>query len=118
MSLPSAPLDYSQPFQVAIELIGRRWSGSILRALLERPMRFNELLTGIPQISDQVLTERLRELDTAGLVERLVHVGPPVRVAYRLTDRGKALRAVVAAVDEWIATASAERREHQQEATR
>src|SRR6202045_1628174 len=94
-------LDYSAPFQRAIELIGKRWTGAVIRALMAGPARFNHLLIGIPGISDRVLTERLRELETEGLVERLVDPGPPVRVSYRLTSRGRALERVLAAVAEW-----------------
>ena len=94
-------LDYSAPFQRAIELIGKRWTGAVVKALLPAPARFNQLLAGIPGISDRVLTERLRELETEGLVERLVDPGPPVRVSYRLTTRGRALQPVLAAVADW-----------------
>ena len=94
-------IDHSAPFQRAIELVGKRWTGAVVRALLPRPARFNQLLTGIPGISDRVLTERLRELELEGIVERLVDPGPPVRVSYRLTSRGRALQPVVQAVDEW-----------------
>ncbi|MGH7776241.1 MAG: winged helix-turn-helix transcriptional regulator [Candidatus Dormibacterales bacterium] len=94
-------VDYSGPFQRAIELVGKRWSGAVVRALLEGPVRFNHLLVGIPGISDRVLTERLRELESEGIVERLVDPGPPVRVSYRLTSRGRALEPVVAAVSDW-----------------
>src|SRR6266516_507555 len=94
-------LDYSAPFQRAIELIGKRWTGAVVKALLPAPARFNQLLAGIPGISDRVLTERLRELETEGIVERLVDPGPPVRVSYRLTARGRALEPVLAAVADW-----------------
>ncbi len=94
-------LDYSAPFQRAIELIGRRWTGAVVKALIGGPARFNQLLAGIPGISDRVLTERLRELETEGIVERLVDPGPPVRVSYRLTVRGRALEPVLASVSEW-----------------
>jgi DNA-binding HxlR family transcriptional regulator len=97
-------LDYSASFQRAIELIGKRWTGAVVRALMPGPVRFNQLLTGIPGISDRVLTERLRELETEGIVERLVDPGPPVRVSYRLTARGRDLRAVMSSVDTWAAT--------------
>src|SRR2546428_11753081 len=103
-------LDYSAPFQRAIELIGKRWTGAVVKALLPGPARFNQLLAGIPGISDRVLTERLRELETEGIVERLVDPGPPVRVSYRLTSRGRALPPGLAAVAEgaesWLATAA------------
>jgi DNA-binding HxlR family transcriptional regulator len=94
-------IDYSEPFQRAIELIGKRWTGAVIRALLASPARFNRLLMGIPGISDRVLTERLRELEDEGLVDRLVDPGPPVRVTYRLTPRGRTLAPVVEAVDAW-----------------
>ena len=96
-------IEYSAPFQKAIELIGKRWTGAVVRALLPRPARFNQLLAGIPGISDRVLTERLRELEMEGIVERLVDPGPPVRVSYRVTARGRALEPVVGAVDDWAA---------------
>src|SRR6058998_1138535 len=94
-------LDYSAPFQRAIELIGKRWTGAVVKALLGGPVRFNQLLTGIPGISDRVLTERLRELEAEGVVERLVDPGPPVRVSYRLTPKGLAAEPIVAAAAAW-----------------
>ena len=94
-------LDYSAPFQRAIELIGKRWTGAVVKALIPAPARFNQLLSGIPGISDRVLTERLRELESEGIVERLVDPGPPVRVSYRLTSRGRALEPVLHAVSDW-----------------
>ena len=101
MSAVGGAVGYSGPFQRAIELVGKRWSGAVVRALLDGPVRFNHLLVGIPGISDRVLTERLRELESEGIVERLVDAGPPVRVSYRLTPRGRALEPVVAAVSDW-----------------
>ena len=84
-----------------MELVGKRWTGAVVRALIARPARFNHLLSGIPGISDRVLTERLRELELEAIVERLVDPGPPVRVSYRLTQRGLALSPVLAPVDDW-----------------
>src|SRR5437763_8233362 len=97
-------LDYSAPFQRAIELIGKRWTGAVVKALMARQARFNQLLAGIPGISDRVLTERLRELEQEGLVERLVDPGPPVRVTYRLTARGRAAQPILGAITEWADT--------------
>src|SRR6202165_211286 len=94
-------LDYSASFQKAIELIGKRWTGAVVKALLPGPARFNQLLAGIPGISDRVLTERLRELETESIVERLVDPGPPVRVTYRRRSRGGALEPVLDAVSDW-----------------
>jgi DNA-binding HxlR family transcriptional regulator len=101
--MASPGIDYDARFQRAIELIGKRWTGAVIRALMQRPVRFNHLLMGIPGISDRVLTERLRELETEGLVERLVDPGPPVRVSYRLTHYGRALEPVIGALDTWAA---------------
>jgi DNA-binding HxlR family transcriptional regulator len=88
-------------FQRAIEFIGRRWVGAILYVLLDGPCRFNELLAKVPNLSDRLLTERLRELEAAGIVTRDVHPGPPVRVVYELTDAGRALSDVMRGLVRW-----------------
>jgi DNA-binding HxlR family transcriptional regulator len=88
-------------FHRAVELIGKRWTGAIVQSLMAGPRRFNELLAGIPGLSDRLLTERLRELESAGLVERQVHSGSPVRVAYGLTPSGAALRESLDALGRW-----------------
>ncbi len=75
----------------AFGFLGKRWNGLILATLLEGPAGFAELRRAVGKISDSVLSERLSELDQAGLVERVVQAGPPVAVTYRLTDRGQAL---------------------------
>lgn len=78
-------------FHAAIELIGKRWTGAIVWALTERPMRFGELLKVVPGLSDRLLSQRLRELEEEGLVEREVKAGTPVRVTYSLTELGREL---------------------------
>lgn len=88
-------------FQRAIEFVGRRWNGAILYVLLDRPCRFNELLARVPNLSDRLLTERLRELEAAGMVTREVQPGPPVRVVYALTDAGRALNDVIQGISDW-----------------
>lgn len=88
-------------FQRAVEFIGRRWNGAIIYVLLDGPCRFNELLSRVPNISDRLLTERLRELEAAGMVTRDVQPGPPVRVVYELTDAGRALIDVIQAIASW-----------------
>ena len=99
---PTEPIPAScSRFQHAIEFIGRRWVGAIVFVLLEGPCRFNELLARIPSLSDRLLTERLRELEAAGMVTREVHPGPPVRVVYTLTDTGRALSDVIHGIDQW-----------------
>ena len=69
----------------AIELIGRRWTGAILRAMLSGEARFNDIASVVPGLSDRLLSERLKELEAAGLVRRTVVASPPVRVAYALS---------------------------------
>ena len=76
-------------FHAAIELIGKRWTGAIVCALTERPMRFGELGKAVPGLSDRLLSQRLRELEEEGLVEREVEAGTPVRVTYSLTEIGQ-----------------------------
>jgi DNA-binding HxlR family transcriptional regulator len=88
-------------FQYTLELIGRRWVGAILRALLGAPRRFNEILAAIPGLSDRLLTERLRELETEGIVARIVHGGRPIRVTYELTPCGHSLEPVIHSVSDW-----------------
>jgi DNA-binding HxlR family transcriptional regulator len=88
-------------FQYSLELIGRRWVGAILKALLDRPRRFNEILGAIPGLSDRLLTERLRELECEGIVLRVVHAERPVRVTYELTPCGQSLEPVIRSVGEW-----------------
>ncbi len=85
----------------AAELIGRRWTGAILRVLISGPHRFNELLATIPGLSDRLLSERLRELEAEGLVIRHVLAGPPVRVEYSLTERGYDLEQVIRTIAAW-----------------
>ena len=88
-------------FHHAVELIGRRWSGAIINAMLSGPQCFNELLATVPGLSDRLLTERLREFESEGLVRRTVLAGPPVRVSYELTRSGRDLKPVIEALGRW-----------------
>ncbi|MER5717805.1 helix-turn-helix domain-containing protein [Streptomyces sp. NPDC002132] len=72
-------------------LLGKRWTGLIVAVLMERPVHFADLRRAIPGISERMLSDRLAELGAAGLVLREVDDGPPLRVAYRLTEAGTAL---------------------------
>jgi DNA-binding HxlR family transcriptional regulator len=96
-------LPYCPYYHRSVELIGRRWSGDILRALLHDIHRYSELRARIPDISDRMLSERLRELEAAGLIRRDVIPETPVRVEYHLTPLGQAVRPVVEAVGSWAA---------------
>jgi DNA-binding HxlR family transcriptional regulator len=88
-------------FHDAIELLGKRWSGAIVHSLLGGPKRFSELTHMIPQISDRLLSIRLRELEACGIVAREVHEHAPVRVEYELTPKGRALEPAVTAISSW-----------------
>lgn len=85
----------------AVELIGRRWTGAIVRTLIGGPRRFNELLAAIPGISDRLLTERLRELESANVVRREVFAESPVRVVYELTPCGAELGPALDEIAHW-----------------
>jgi len=88
-------------FHHAVELIGRRWTGAVIRALLTGMTRFGELREAIPGLSDRMLSERLKELESEGIIERVVTPETPVRIEYRLTEKGRALADAVEAVGAW-----------------
>lgn len=88
-------------YQRAVEIVGRRWSGAILRAMLAGASRFGEIQETIPDLSNRMLSERLREFEAEGIVERVVVPERPVRVEYRLTEKGRALNEVVEALSRW-----------------
>jgi len=92
---------YCPMFQTAVELIGRRWTGAIVRALLTGSNRFGEILERVPGLSDRLLSERLRELESAGIVTRSVFPEVPVRIEYALTEKGRELEAIVAGISGW-----------------
>ena len=85
----------------AVELLGRRWAGAIVNVLLRGPARYNELRSEIPEISDKMLAERLKELEVEGVLTRTVIPEPPVGVEYRLTEKGRALEVAVSAIGKW-----------------
>lgn len=85
----------------AVELIGRRWTGCILRALMNGVTRFSELSDAVPGLSDRMLAERLKELEAEDVVRRTVFPETPVRVEYTLTDKGRDLDSIVGAVSTW-----------------
>ncbi|MFC3834174.1 winged helix-turn-helix transcriptional regulator [Deinococcus rufus] len=88
-------------FHRAVELVGRRWSGAIVHLLLQGPARFSVLRTSLPDITDRMLSERLRELESAGIVLRAVSADAPVRVTYALTLQGQELAPALAELSAW-----------------
>ncbi len=93
----------------AVELVGKRWTGAILAVLMGngRPMRFSEIAQAVPQLSDRLLSERMKELEARGIVDRRVHPCAPARVEYELTPMGHdlapALRELKAWAQRWLA---------------
>ena len=85
----------------AVELIGRRWTGAIIFVLLKGRCRYSDLRTAIPDLTDRMLSERLKELEQEGMVERCVIPDTPVRVEYALTGKGEALAKPVEALMMW-----------------
>lgn len=96
----------------AIELIGRRWTGAIVRAMLRGKTRFSDITSAIPGLSDRLLSERLKELEAEGIVERRVYPETPVRIEYVLTEKGRALERAVTAVADWAESWLAGERVH------
>ncbi|MEV0066009.1 MULTISPECIES: helix-turn-helix domain-containing protein [unclassified Amycolatopsis] len=88
-------------FHTAIELIGTRWTGAILRAVFTGSHRYAQIRAAVPGVSDTMLAQRLRTLEEEGLLERQVLATTPVQVEYRLTAKGLDLEPVVDAVITW-----------------
>lgn len=89
-------------FHSTIEFIGRRWMGMIIYTLMSGPMRYNEIYSNIPGISDRLLTERLNELLQAGLVSKTLIDSSNKKVEYHLTENGHALKEVIISINKWI----------------
>lgn len=87
----------------AVELIGRRWTGAIVSVMLQgrRPMRFSDVRQAIPDLSDRLLSERMKELEARGIVARHVRAQSPVRVEYELTGMGRELGPAMRELRKW-----------------
>ena len=88
-------------YEKAVEVLGKKWTGLILRIMLGGPRRFGEFRQQVPEVSDRLLSERLKELEEAGIVRRRVYDTKPVLIEYELTDKGRALEGVVQAIQNW-----------------
>lgn len=89
------------PVATTVQLIGRKWKLLILRNLLARPWRFNELKKDLEGISQKVLTDSLRSMEEDGIIIRTVYAEVPPRVEYALTELGRSLRPILMAMQEW-----------------
>jgi DNA-binding HxlR family transcriptional regulator len=88
-------------FQRASEILGRRWNPQVISVLLFGPARFGEIRERVPGISDNLLSERLKQLEADGIVTRTVQGGRPVLIEYGLTESGLALGKAIDALAEW-----------------
>ncbi len=106
MSTRTATQDSERPtccalFHRAVELVGKRWTGAILSVLMDGPLRFSEVRLLVPDLSDRLLSERMKELEAEGIVERRTGEGAPMHVQYALTPKGRALEPTLRALKEW-----------------
>lgn len=89
------------PVATTVQLIGNKWKLLILRNLMTRPWRFNELQKSLAGISQKVLTESLRAMESDGIIVRTVYAEVPPRVEYSLSELGKTLRPILDAMQVW-----------------
>ncbi len=89
------------PVATTVQLIGSKWKLLILRNLLARPWRFNELRKSLEGISQKVLTDSLRSMEEDGIITRTVYPEVPPRVEYALSDLGKSMRPIIKAMEEF-----------------
>jgi DNA-binding HxlR family transcriptional regulator len=96
------PVDsHCRAFQAAIDILGKPWNALILNVLQPGPLRFTELAVAAEGPGDKVLSQRLRELEACGLIERSVDPGPPIKVSYELTTKGRGFGEVASSIQEW-----------------
>ena len=88
-------------FEAAFQLLGKRWTGLIIHVLLDGPKRFKEISDLIPNMSDRMLSERFKELESLGVLTRHVYPETPVRIEYELTAKGQGLKSVMDEVQKW-----------------
>ena len=101
-AVSDAPVAHCCPlYHEAVELVGRRWTGAILRVLMDGPLRFSEIAQAVPELSDRLLSERMKELEARQMVERRVISGPPLRVEYKLSQMGRELEPALSELERW-----------------
>ncbi len=97
-------MDYSKmcpKYESAAELLGKKWTGLIIRVLLGGPKRFKDIKEQIPDMSDKMLTDRMKELEALGILTRTVYPEMPVRIEYELTEKGRQLEEVIVSIQTW-----------------
>jgi DNA-binding HxlR family transcriptional regulator len=97
-------MDYTKmcpKYEAAIDVLGKKWTGLIIRVLLGGPKRFKEVKEQIPDMSDRILIERMKELEQMGILKRHVYPETPVLIEYELTDKGRKLEPVILSIQHW-----------------
>lgn len=89
------------PVATTVQIIGSKWKLLIIRNLLVRPWRFNELQRSLEGISQKVLTDSLRSMEADGIITRTVYPEVPPRVEYALSELGETIRPIISAMEEW-----------------
>ena len=89
------------PVQTTVQLIGSKWKLLIMRNLLQRPWRFNELHKSLEGISQKVLTDSLRSMEEDGIITRTVYPEVPPRVEYALSELGESMRPIIQSMEAW-----------------
>jgi DNA-binding HxlR family transcriptional regulator len=101
---PGARVAVDAGITLFFQLFGKRWTGPIVSVLTAGPAYFADLRRALPGISERMLSSRLTELATAELIVREVDEGPPLRVSYRLTEAGTALKPALTGLAQWAQT--------------
>ena len=101
MSRDDSPAPVCARFHKAVELIGGRWTGAIIQTLLQGKTRYALIKAAIPDITDRMLSERLRSLESEELVTRRVVPQSPIRVEYELTKKGRSLESSLHEISTW-----------------
>ena len=89
------------PVATTVSLIGSKWKLLIMRNLLARPWRFNELQKSLDGVSQKVLTDSLRSMESDGIIIRTVYPEVPLRVEYSLSELGESMRPIIKSMEEW-----------------
>ncbi|ACT03419.1 transcriptional regulator, HxlR family [Paenibacillus sp. JDR-2] len=88
-------------YEAAADILGKKWTGLIIRVMLGGPKRFKEIKEQIPEMSDKMLTDRMKELESQSIVKRTVYPEMPVRIEYELTPKGRELQPVIESIQNW-----------------
>ena len=89
------------PVATTVSLIGSKWKLLIMRNLLVRPWRFNELQRNLEGISQKVLTDSLRSMEEDGIIKRTIYPEVPPRVEYALSELGESMRPIIKSMEAW-----------------